>query len=289
MKNTTLISLIVLIGATAQTNAAVTVLDYYKLGDNDSGAVAGNVGNSTTTDSAGSSNLTRTGSPTYSSDVPFSSIGGSPNTFSMLFSSADYSFASRLTDAQTNFGFEVFVKATSTTGNAGIVYNGKAGSSGFGILRQGTTYVAELGTNPGTFFGSTTVSLNSWVYLALVRDGTTSTFYVNGISAGTSAATPLFGSNPFRIGSSVGTDFFTGGIDQVRLFTFAPGAFITGDLLINQVPEPSTWVMLSGGLAATIIGAFGRKRRRLTGRCSECLEAGTSAAYAAAAPSPSHR
>src|SRR5690349_8270524 len=69
-------------------SATITVLDYYKLGDADPGAIAGNIGNSTTTDSVAGKNMTREGSPTYSSDVPFSSVGGAPDIFSMSFSGA---------------------------------------------------------------------------------------------------------------------------------------------------------------------------------------------------------
>ena len=233
--------------------AAITGLDYYRLGDADPGATAGNTGNSTTTDSVGTSNLTRNGSPTYSSNVPFSSISGASNSLSLSFSGAspgDYTFSSRLTDTQNNFGLEAFVNAGSTTGNVGIVYNGKAGSSGFGILRLGNLYRAELGTNPGTFLGTATVTTGAWIHLALVRDNGISTFYVNGVASGTSSATPLFGSNPFRIGSSVGNDNFAGLIDEVRLFTFAPGTFTTSDLLVNQVPEPSTTGLILFGIIA---------------------------------------
>jgi hypothetical protein len=248
-----LIALLTLVSLPA--TAAITVLDYYRLGDADSGSIPGHVGNGTTTDSARASNLTRNGSPTYSSNVPFSSIAGASDSFSMAFNGAspgDYTFSTRLTDAQDNFGLEAFVAASSTTGDVGIVYNGKAGSSGFGLLRRGNLYQAELGTNPGTIFGSASVTAGTWVHLALVRDNGVSTFYVNGIASGTSSATPLFGSDPFRIGSSVGNDNFAGLIDEVRLFTFTPGSFTTNDLLVNPVPEVSTAGVILVGMIALL-------------------------------------
>lgn len=232
-------------------SAAVTVLNYYRLGDADPGAVSGSVANSLTTDSVGSSNLTRSGSPTYSSSLPASSVGGTSNILAISFSGAStdaYSFATRLTDTQNNFGLEVFVNSSTVSGNANLVYNGKPGSSGFGLHRIGNLYQALLGTNPGTFFGSSNVITGSWVHLALVRDNGISTFYVDGIASGTSAGTPKFGSNPFALGSSN----FSGLLDEVRVFTFTAGAFSTNDLLINQVPEPGYATLFLVGVAGLL-------------------------------------
>lgn len=256
------IALITIIaGSIATAQGAVSVLDYYRLGDSDPAAVAGNVGNTNTVDSVGSNDLTISGTPSYSSDVPFSDISGVSNSLSMSFDgSSQYSFSSRLTDAQDNFGIELFVKANSTAGSSGIVYNGKFGSSGFGLVRNGSIFQAVLGTNPGTIFGSSTVDIGEWVHLALVRDNGVSTFYVNGIANATSLATPLFGSNPFRIGSGAGSDHFIGLIDEVRIFTFTSGEFTTGDLLINQIPEPATAGIILGSLA--LLCTMARRQRR---------------------------
>lgn len=249
--------------------AAIVVLDYYRFGDDDPGAQEGSLVANPTVDSVGTSDLSRKGGIYYSSNVPFSTVGGASNAFSASLNGnfmGDFSYGTQLTDAQDNFGIEVFVNAGSISGNAGILYNGKAGSTGFGLRRIGDQYQAILGTNPGTSFGSAPVSVGEWIHLALVRDNGISTFYVNGVPSGTSTAVPLSGSAPFRIGSTVGSDGFDGLIDEVRLFTFEPGAFSTSDLLVNQVPEPS----LSGGvlLGAALLLSFGRRahsgnRRRI--------------------------
>jgi hypothetical protein len=178
----------------------------------------------------------------------------------MSFSGADpedYVFSRQLSDVQDNFGLEAFVNASSTSSDAGIVYNGKGGSSGFGLVRRGGVYQALLGTSPGTLFGSATATPGTWVHLAVVRENGLSTFYADGVASGTSSATPLFGSGPFRIGSSVGSDNFAGMIDEVRLFTFAPGLFSRDDLLVNQVPEPGTTTLVILGLIGfrRLIGA----------------------------------
>jgi hypothetical protein len=87
--------------------------------------------------------------------------------------------------------------------------------------------------------GSGPVSLNTWTHVALVRDGGVARLYVNGVAAGASAAnnpatpTGFFGIDAPPQGNS--TQVFQGLIDEVRVFTFAPGLFSTNDLLLNAL------------------------------------------------------
>ena len=249
-------------------HAGVKPQAYYRLGDDDPGAVSGGLVNSTSTDSSGSRDLTRTGEVLYSSDVPFPIIAGQPNTFSAKFHDyfADLSFDSRLMQATDNFGLELFVKVLSTEMNfsSGLAYDGKARSTGFGLLRTGMQLQATLapGTEPAVHFGHTDFVLNRWYHLALVRDEGVSTFYVNGVAVGTSTVTPAAGSLPFRIGSSIARDSLDGLVDEVRLFSFQGGTFRTQDLLINQVPEPATAGLLAVGLTTLLT----RKSRRIQPR-----------------------
>lgn len=46
-------------------HAAITVIDYYRLGEADAGAVNGAIVNATSQNSVGTKHLTRFGSPTY--------------------------------------------------------------------------------------------------------------------------------------------------------------------------------------------------------------------------------
>ena len=91
----------------------------------------------------------------------------------------------------------------------------------------------------------TTVTINEWTNLALVRSGGTTSFYVDGALAGTSTGSigTTDGLLAFGFMQGVGTSNFQGDFDEASLFTFAPGEFATSDLL---VPEPST--ALLGGL-----------------------------------------
>lgn len=98
------------------------------------------------------------------------------------------------------------------------------------------------------------MTLSGWTHLALVRDNGIATFYVNGVSAGTSANTPVTPTGGFTIDAytSTGSDF-DGLIDEVRLFTFSPDQFSTSDLLLNApfrppvvVTDPATLIFTNG-------------------------------------------
>ncbi|HEX5219679.1 MAG TPA: LamG-like jellyroll fold domain-containing protein [Verrucomicrobiae bacterium] len=102
------------------------------------------------------------------------------------------------------------------------------------IHRAGTEYRASLGGM--TAFAPVPAVAGVWAHLALVRDNGTATFYVNGVASGTSLGIPQPATNSFMIGAhpqfAVNT-WFEGAVDEVRVFTFAPGQFSTNDLLVN--------------------------------------------------------
>ena len=59
--------------------------------------------------------------------------------------------------------------------------------------------------------------------------------FTNGIVAATLSATPIAPSEFFGLGASAGGGgYFNGSIDEVRISQFAPGAFSTSDLLLNE-------------------------------------------------------
>jgi Concanavalin A-like lectin/glucanases superfamily len=70
-----------------------------------------------------------------------------------------------------------------------------------------------------------------------VRGGI-STLYVNGVPSGGSSSGSAFPQGNFALGAppqSPTSQFFTGLIDEVRVFTFAPGQFRTSDLLLKSL------------------------------------------------------
>lgn len=98
----------------------------------------------------------------------------------------------------------------------------------FGLLENGTNYLMfGWGNNVGTWttiLSTTTApTLNTWSHVALVKNGSTFTMYLNGISVGTSTySTPITLSKQYlRIGScsNNGTEsfYFRGNIDDLRI------------------------------------------------------------------------
>lgn len=226
--------------------AAVTNVAWYRLGENDPGAVSGQIVNSTALDFAGVKNLRRVGSPRYTNDVsPDAAQIGSK--LGVLFNGINqlYSTNAVISTAQNNFGIEAWVRTLSTANGVHVIaYNGNTAANGWGlgvvvtnhpVIGLQITYFAEL--NGGTRFGGGRSVGNEWVHVALVRDNGTSRFYLNGNAAGSSSsATPAIPAGSFAIAADPSSPnaLFPGIIDEVRVFTFAPGQFTANDLLVNQ-------------------------------------------------------
>lgn len=238
-------------------NATITVLNYYRMGETDPGAVAGNLCNISTIDSVGGKNLKKGNNPSYSSGIAAPILGGTPSLLSIAFTGSPqdfFSLNSTISDVTTNFVLEAFVKSFDTTSSARLVYNGRQFTAvdGFGFMNINGVYKAAIGTggNSLTTFGAASVTTD-WVHLALVRDNTTATFYVNGMANASSTVTPTTPTGSFLIGSTGRVS----GIDEVRFSTFSAGAFQTSDLLYQSVPEPSFYAHL---LIAILLLCFRR-------------------------------
>ncbi len=216
--------------ATAQLNVTAE----YRLGENDGGVVVGGPGNDPTQPGAAGTGLKRYGAPAYGA-------GGTPrgrvSTASMRFdgSTARYE-GPALTMPTDNFGVEAWVRSNSTTGNALITYNGNSANSGFGLFRLGGNWGFLYG---GVVADGNTPATSDWTHLAIVRDNGLSRFYVNGTERIQTPAAPNPPAGAFQIGgnSPLATEFFNGEIDEVRLFTFAPGTF--SPALLNLGERPS--------------------------------------------------
>lgn len=266
-KAATLIASLVLGIAAVPAQATVTVLNQWHLGEADAGASAGGAGAAATVDSVGGFNLNKVGAPTYSSAVP----PRIDSTLSVAFNGTTDQYqnasgvASTLTD---NFGVEAWVKWNAgTPGSVSIIYNGNSSTSGWGIYQYGTNYGLLYG---GNLAASVTPVSNQWTELALVRDNGTTTFYVNGVASYSSAAGPNPPAGGVGIGGNSlisGAELFNGTIDEVRIFSFAPGQFSAGDL---NLPPPLPTPMLSlRSLGLLALGFFGLAwlglRRRING------------------------
>lgn len=238
--------------------AAVTPIAYYRLGEADPGASAGTLGQNPTRDSAGTFDLARNGTPTYSSNVSSTAAANVGSTLSMDFDGAGndndrYNLAAAVPTPATNWGIEAFVQADTADGVAVIAYNGNSGGSGMGLYLFQGNYVGLVGGK--AFVGSTPAGTGNWVHLAMVTEPGNSTFYVNGVAAATGPH-PNTAADFFNVGGrSDNGELFNGRIDEVRVFTFSEGQFSTDDLLVN-VPEPSALALLG------VAGVLALRRRR---------------------------
>ncbi len=222
-------------------HAVVTTVATYRLGESDTGAVVGGPGANPTVGNPGTA-LPRFGAPVYAGDVP----GVISSTLSMRFNGTDsrYSVAGVASTATDNFGIEAWVRSATTTfatANAAIAYNGNTGNSGWGLFRGGNRYGFLYG---GLVLGTGPTITPNWTHLAAVRSAGVTTFYVNGVAAFTNPTAPGTPAGNFMIGGNplLATEHFDGLIDEVRVFTFAPGQFVVADLnlLGAGLPVPAT-------------------------------------------------
>lgn len=249
-----------------QAQAAVTTQSLYRLGEADPGAAAGLPGNTSTLPSVGSVPLARTGTPTYNGLTPF----GIASALSMRFNGTTDRYGGAVISTVTdNFGIEAWVRSNGrTVGNAAIAYNGNSSNSGYGLYRIGENWAGLFGGVQ--IFGSAAPVGTQWTHLALVRAGGVSTLYVNGVARGTTTAAPNPPAGGFGIGGNAVLpidEFFDGQIDEVRHFTFAPGAFQIEDLNLSRpnltaVPVNSTFALVLLGVLLGGLGTLGLATRR---------------------------
>ena len=222
-------------------NAAVDVVALYQMGEDDPGALAGNIANENTLESgSASSSLIRNGEPVYSS-----STGLTGSSLSMGFDGNDYySLGNNFSNATDNFGIEAWIKPTALDGFNFVCSNG-TNHGGYGLIQQGGKWgILFMGVR-GDFSGPS-VKVGQWQHVAVVRNNGITTLYVDGIASITTSVGPKPIDNSFTIGAndkvnggSENTEPFSplyegkwkGLIDSVRVFTFGPGLFDVDDLM----------------------------------------------------------
>ena len=252
--------------------AAITVIDYYRLGEGDPGAVDQAIGNIITVDQGdpvfGANALVRNGSPQYVGTQGSTAADKLGSILSMFFSAGgSYSDSGVSTLATDNFGIEGWFKPRDTTTAQVLVYNGARAASGFGLYLLDGTYHGSYG---GVAFIDSGVPAQAgvWSYFAMVRDGGSTQLYVNGLTPVRIEPNlgPKLGTigDPFVIGAHASSvDQFTGQADEVRLFEFAPGTFNAETDLLFAIPEPSVAATFFAGLC---LCGNGRRARHPPGQ-----------------------
>jgi hypothetical protein len=231
------LALVAVLFAAGSAHATITVLDYWHMGENDPGAVSGGYCTNTV-DAVGGKTLTNSSVgglfPIYTNGVSASASAETGSMLALAMTNGQFGTATLATSAADNFGIECWVNPGVTTGSHILAYNGIR-STGWGLYLAGTNFEVLYGGR--ITWGSAPATPNAWTHLALVRSGGVAILYVNGTPAATnSATTPITPSGSFTVGGDAQfvAEDYTGLIDEVRVFTFAAGAFSPTNLLLNS-------------------------------------------------------
>jgi hypothetical protein len=151
--------------------------------------------------------LTRSGNTTQGSVNPFSvpapySTNG--NSGSMSFDgTTDWLVTSALSANQLtgNFTIECWVYPFTVGTQQGLVTitnTTSSGANGLSVYLDTSNKVTFYNAGNTTVYSSAinAVSANNWYHIALVRNSTTNTLYINGVSAATSSTTPTWPATP---------------------------------------------------------------------------------------------
>lgn len=256
--------LLVLLAVTTRSEGQITIIGHWRLGEADVGAVAGNVTiSSPSINSAQSAyHLTKEGvSPYYDADTPSSLLTpAGTSTLSMSFNGAATGYGGyyvglsgsggSLPVSTQNFALEAWIKPANTNVGARVIATVGDKDSGYALVQSGTALEVRFGSGASAVITYSGLATTGWTHVALVRDTTTATMYVNGASEGFSNATIgafAASSEYFGIGEQPaggGSQNFVGLIDEVRYFTYT-GTFDASMLNYTAVPEPATSAVLA--------------------------------------------
>ena len=157
--------------------------------------------------------LTRTGTPTQGTFSPFSQTGWSnyfgASNYLTVASNAAFSFGT----GDFTIEFWLFPTASFSTTRIMSTYTG-----GIAIYpnNSGNILVDVYGVTTRVTTTST-VSINTWTHIAVVRSSGTTTVYLNGVSGGSGADATSYTNSGLYIGTDNGTNSYTGYISNFRI------------------------------------------------------------------------
>jgi len=145
-------------------------------------------------------------------------------TGSMAFDgTGDYLDAKRaaLIPSTGNFTVEAWIYPTSFSNYPCILSQGTTATTGRFLFSLNATTGAlfmQISGTSGTFGSGSTITLNTWQHVAVVRNGSTFTGYVNGVPCGTTyTSTDAIQNTSTWVGNSWGNEYFFGNIDDLRV------------------------------------------------------------------------
>lgn len=171
---------------------------------------------STTFTDSGPSPKTVTPSNQAQIDTAQSQWGGASALFD---GSGDYLDISGISGGlgSGNLTIEMWVRTTTIAAGYATLYHLGAGFPA--LYRNGSTFVWYDAGAGGDKCTSASISANTWYHLAMVRNGTTFSMYVNGVASGTTytSSTDYTGTT-HRVGCNTsGAEPFSGWLDDIRI------------------------------------------------------------------------
>lgn len=240
-----MLSLAFMLTATSQmATATVTVDGYFRLGENDPGAAAGQPGQNPTRDANGIKAIPiGAGIPTNIAVVGSTAIARVGSTLAMRFDGTSYYLTNTvLSTANNNYGIEAWFQPLSTNGGQIITANGGSATAFALWLYDGE--IRGYYENGTIVPSGITVNTGTWYHAAFVLTSGVACIYVNGAlcNSGIPTGSPL-PTSCFTIGAYTldGANCFDGAVDEVRLFHFNPGEFQATDLLYSPTNVSSTY------------------------------------------------
>ena len=154
--------------------------------------------------------------------------------------------------------FAVIAPTTDTGGSRFALTGGNTGSLEYNLYQGHQNWLNEYVGNGGPGTG-TIPTTGSFSLVDLTVSGTGGAFDLNSSADGTTGA-GTFGTALTRIGNNHGGgDGFKGDIAEIDIYSgvLSPSAISTEEAAltseyITPVPEPSSWVMLAGGLGTLV-------------------------------------
>lgn len=215
-------------------SSPVQVLAWFRMGEDEPGAIAGKAVGKQVSDHRNYVHLERIGSPKYSDDT---AAPGSSLAMSFGGSDEDCVGIARFPYVLTDyFIIEAWVKIRKIGDhNQCVVHNGHGGLNGYALAAINGTWQSVYEGGPICDSG-VACEFGKWTHLALVCERGRSQLWVNGQARGRAIdAIPSVPDGPFAIGGSYRhTDrAFYGEIDEVRLSTFI-GPFQPSMLLLGN-------------------------------------------------------
>ncbi|QDY81389.1 LamG domain-containing protein [Streptomyces qinzhouensis] len=153
------------------------------------------------------------------------------------------------------YAVEAWVKPRAAGGPVLARGSGAAGQGGFQLRITGTGQVA-LDHSGGTLTSLQNIQAGTWAHIAASFDGTTATLYIDGAFSGDKALpTSGDGTALLHIGAKPGGPFYSGTIDEVRIWNRARGQSEIADSsryrLIGNEPGLAAYYRFDEGSGTT--------------------------------------